>query len=135
MRRYGGGGGGRGGGGGGAAERDRAGVLAVESVLRPLDLGCRRRSRCRRRRKRELLRRRAADVSLALQPVDDDGRDEPRAEHGDDGKDNKKAPHDGGSGYPGDVKIPPLFVVVRPAEFAARSVTCHVPAGSPTTTL
>ena len=54
----------------------------------------------------------------------------PMTSDGDDGEGDQEAPHDGGSGYPGCVRVPRGTVVVSPAEFVARSVACQVPGGA-----
>src|SRR5207244_13385952 len=98
------------------------------SVLRPRDPE-RRRGLRRGRRDGELLRRRAANVPLALQAVDRERGDDAGEEDGDDGESDQGAPHDGGSGYPAPVKVPRGYGAVSAAELVARSVACHVPGG------
>ena len=87
-------------------ELHRAVTCGVESVLRPRHVQRRRRGPRRRRRQRELLGGRAADVPRPVQAVDDDRRDRAGQQHGDRSEDDERAPHDGGSRYPGCTIVP-----------------------------
>jgi hypothetical protein len=65
-----------------------------------------------------------------MEAEDHDRSDARGKKHGNRSEDDERAPHDGGSRYPGCVIVPSGTVVVSPAEFVARSAACHVPGGT-----